>query len=47
MSNIGVAFKILDTGETPTPGYRKSSGNMIYSVKMDFKRKARWVKYGH
>ena len=47
MSNIGVAFKILDTGETPPPGYRKSSGHMIYSVKMDFTRKARWVKDVH
>ena len=47
MSNIGAAFKILDTGETPLQGYRKSSGHMIYSVKMEFTRKARWVKDGH
>ena len=47
MSNIGVAFKILDTGETPPPGYRKSSRHMIYSVNMDFTRKAIWVKDGH
>ena len=46
MSNIGVAFKILDTGDTPPQGYSKSSGHMIYSVKMDFTRKARWVKDG-
>ena len=42
MLNIGVAFKILDTGETPPPGYRKSSGHMIYSIKMDW-----GVKDGH
>ena len=47
MSNIGVAFKILDTGENLPPGYRKSSGHMIYSVKMEFTRKERWVKDGH
>ena len=47
ISNIGVAFKILDTGETPPPGYKKSSGHLIYSVKMDFTRKSRWVKDGH
>ena len=47
MSNIGVSFKILDTGETPTPGYSKLSGHMIYSMKMDFTRKAIWVKDGH
>ena len=47
MSNIGVAFKILDTGETTPQGYRKSIGHMIYSVKMDFTRKAKLVKDGH
>ena len=47
MSNIGVVFKILETGETPPLGYRKSSGHMIYLVKMDFTRKSRWVKDGH
>ena len=47
MSNIGMAFKILDPGENPPPGFTKSSGHMIYDVKMDFTRKARWVKDGH
>ena len=47
MSNIGVAFKILDTGENPPPEFTKSSRHMIYDVKMDFTRKARWVKDGH
>ena len=47
ISNIGIAFKILDRGETPPPGYKKSSGHIIYTVKMDFTRKARWVKDGH
>ena len=47
MSNIGVAIKILDTGYTPPPGYRKSSGHMIYSVKIYFTRKPRWLKDGH
>ena len=47
MSNIGVAFKILDPGENPPIGFTKSSGHMIYDVKMDFTRKARWVKDGH
>ena len=47
MSNIGVAFKILEKGENPPPGYSKSSGHMIYDVKMDFTRKGRWVKDSH
>ena len=29
------------------PGWRKVSGNIIFDVKMDFTRKARWVKGGH
>ena len=47
ISNIGVAFDILERGENPPPGYSKSSGHMIYDVKMDFTRKGRWVKDGH
>ena len=47
MSNISVAFKILDSGENPPPGFTKSSGNIIYDVKMDFTCTARWVKDGH
>ena len=48
MLNIGVSFKILDTGKTPPPGYSKSSGPMIYLVKMDFTRKKMgkgWTPY--
>ena len=47
MSDVGIEFKILEPGEIPPTGYTKSSGNMIYTVKMDFTRKARWVKDGH
>ena len=47
MANVGVAFKILETGENPPPGYSKSSGHLVYDVKMDFTRKGRWVKDGH
>ena len=39
-SNISIAFKILEQGETPPPGYNKSSGHMIYTVKIDFTRKS-------
>ena len=28
-------------------GWTKSSGHMVFTVKMDFTRKARWVKDGH
>ena len=39
-SDIGIAFKILEQGETPPSQYRRSSGHMIYIVKMDFTRKS-------
>ena len=47
MYNVGAAFKILEDDEALPVGYTKSSGHMIFDVKMDFTRKARWVKDGH
>ena len=47
MYNIGVAFEILQYEKTAPPGYTKVSGHLIWSVKMDFTRKARWVLDGH
>ena len=48
MSNVSVAFEILDEGEpVPSSAWKKSSGHLIWDVKMDFTRKARWVKDGH
>ena len=47
MSNVGVAFNILETEESPPPGYTKSSGHIVFDVRMSFQRKARWVKDGH
>jgi hypothetical protein len=29
------------------PGWHKASGHLVFDVKMDFTRKARWVKDGH
>ena len=47
MKNVGIAFKILEDDEVVPVGYTKSSGHLIFDVKMDFTRKARWVKDGH
>ena len=47
MYNIGVAFEILEDGKSAPAGYIKVSGHLIWSVKMDFTRKARWVLDGH
>jgi hypothetical protein len=47
MSNVYVAFEILGPGMKAPPGWHKASGQLIFDVKMDFTRKARWVKDGH
>ena len=47
MGNVGVAFEVLPKGHKAPPGYKKSSGHLIFDIKMDFTRKARWVKDGH
>lgn len=47
MKDVGMAFKILDHGEHVPVGYTEASGHLIWDVKMDFTRKARWVLDGH
>ena len=47
MYNFGVAFESLEDEKTAPAGYTKVSGPLIWSVKMDFTRKARWVLDGH
>ena len=47
MNTINVAFNFLPAGSSPPKGYSRSSGHIIFDVKMDFTRKARWVKNGH
>ena len=47
MYNVGVAFEILEERQKAPPGWSKASGHLIWDVKMDFTRKARWVLDGH
>ena len=47
MGNVKVAFHILSDNDSIPDGYTKASGHLIFDVKMDFTRKARWVKDGH
>ena len=47
MSNVMVAFEILEENENLPPAYTKTTGHIIFEVKMDFRRKARYVKDGH
>ena len=47
MSNDSVAFEILDHGVKQPVGWKLTSGHIIFDVKMNFTRKAKWVKDGH
>jgi hypothetical protein len=48
MSNVGIAFEILDIDQDAPPGWSKTmSGHLIFDVKMSLERKARWVLDGH
>ncbi len=47
MGNVGVAFEILGPNAKAPPGWFKASGHIVFDIKMDFTRKARWVKDGH
>ena len=47
MSNLKVAFDILEHDENLPPGWTKSSGHLVFDVRMTLERKARWVKDGH
>jgi hypothetical protein len=46
MVNVGVVFEVLDGKPIPI-GWRKVTGHLVFDVKMDFTRKARWVLDGH
>ena len=41
------SFRYIPYGEKIPPGYARSSGHIIFDVKMDFTRKSRWVKDGY
>ena len=47
MYNVGIAFEILEDGKTAPKGWTKVTGHLVWDVKMDFTRKARWVLDGH
>ena len=46
MYSISVAFEILEDGKSSPAEFTKVSGHLIWSVKVDFTRKARWVLDG-
>ena len=47
MYNVGIAFEILEEDAPAPRGWNKVTGHLIWDVKMDFTRKARWVLDGH
>ena len=47
MYNVSVAFEILAAGQRAQKGWRLATGHLIWDVKIDFTRKARWVLDGH
>ena len=47
MTNVGIAFEVLEEGLSAPPGWHKVTGHLVFDVKMDFTRKARWVLDGH
>ena len=47
MYHVGVAFEILDEGAHVPHGWKRVTGHLVWDVKMDFTRKARWVLDGH
>ena len=42
-----VAFKLLKDGEKPPPTFTKITCHLIFEVKFDLRRKARYVAGGH
>ena len=45
--NIGVAFEVLDEREQAPNGLKEVPGHLVWDMKMDFTRKARWVLNWH
>ena len=47
MLNVGIAFEVIPEDKSAPVGWRKVTGHLVFDVKMDFTRKARWVLDGH
>jgi hypothetical protein len=46
MPEVGVAFEVLEESMKAPVGWSKVTGHLVWDVKMDFARKARWVLDG-
>jgi hypothetical protein len=47
MTELGVAVELLEDGMKAPAGWHLVTGHLVWDVKMDFTRKARWVLDGH
>jgi hypothetical protein len=47
MKNSRIAFKLLETGEKPPVGHKEITCHLIFDLKLDMTRKARYVAGGH
>eukprot|EP00957_Ditylum_brightwellii_P170927 13009511-Ditylum_brightwellii.AAC.1 len=47
MLNVGIAFEVYEEGKLAPPGWKKVIGHLVWDIKMDVTRKARWVIDGH
>jgi hypothetical protein len=47
MTEVKVAFEVLEEEMKAPIGWSKVAGHLVWDVKMDFTRKARWVLDGH
>jgi hypothetical protein len=47
MTEVGAAFEVLEESMKAPVGWSKVTGHLVWDVKMDFTRKARWVLDGH
>eukprot|EP00957_Ditylum_brightwellii_P029591 2236192-Ditylum_brightwellii.AAC.1 len=47
MLNSGIAFEVYEEGKPAPPDWKKVMGHLVWEVKMDFTRKARWILDGH
>ena len=45
--NVKVAFNLLDDGSRPPPGFTEITCHLVFEVKFDLRRKARYVAGGH
>ena len=45
--NVKVAFQLLEEGERVPPTYQEITCHLIFEVKFDLRRKARYVAGGH